>query len=330
MAVTLRPVKRFRQCYHSLMRIASLLASATEIVYELGLGDQLVAISHECDYPPDALRKPRLSRPRFDPQGMTSGEIDAAVRHAMAHFGSVYEIDAALLQRLQPDLVLSQAVCEVCAVPTSLAQTVADMMGKRPRVLSIDSHSISDIIDSIQDVAAAAGVPERGEMIAAAQRLRLDTVTARVAGAPRQRVLAVEWLDPPFVPGHWMPEMIEIAGGLDLFGTPGRPSQQLDWQDLSGTDPDVLVIMPCGYGLDASRADADRHAERLIRIAPRAIETGRAFVVDGSAYFNRSGPRMATGVEILGALLHPSRFPEYEIGGKAAAWNPEPVMTSRQ
>lgn len=302
------------------MKIASLLASATEIVYELGLDDQLVAISHECDYPAEALVKPRLSHPRFDPAKLTSAQIDAAVRECMAEYGSVYEIDADLLRSLNPDLILAQAVCEVCAVPTSLALTVSQALDRTPRILSLDSHTIVDILDAVILVAEAAGEATRGEAVAARLQSRLNAVAARVKGARRPRVLAIEWLEPPFVPGHWTPEMITLAGGVDLFGTPGRPSRQLTWDELGSADPDVLVIMPCGYGLSQSRADADRYAEQLHLVARRAIEAGRGYVVDGSAYFNRSGPRMATGVEILGAILHPERFPEYDLKDKAQGW----------
>lgn len=311
------------------MRVASLLASATEIVYELGLERHLVAISHECDYPPAALTRPRLSRPRFNPAGMTSGEIDAAVREVMARDGSVYEIDTALLRELAPDVILSQAVCEVCAVPTSLAQTVARTLGTSPRVVSLDSHTIEDILRSVVVVADAMGDRERGVAVAAALRSRLDRVTESVRAAEVPRVLAIEWLDPPFVPGHWTPQMIAGAGGKDMFGETGRPSRQVSWDALAAADPDVLLIMPCGYDLERSRADAALQAERLVAVAPRAVEGGRAFVVDGSAYFNRSGPRMATGVEILGALLHPESFPGYDLSGKAEAWVPAAGLTTR-
>ncbi|MBI4420251.1 MAG: cobalamin-binding protein [Gemmatimonadetes bacterium] len=308
------------------MRIASLLASATEIVSELGLLDQLVSISHECDFPPEALTRPRLSRPRFDPAELDSGAIDASVREAMARDGSVYEIDTELLARLQPDLILAQAVCEVCAVPTSLAETVARALGQRPRIVSLDAHRVADIYQAVVDVGSAAGVKDRAARVAAKLAKRVETVAVRVAGRPRPRVLAIEWLDPPFVPGHWTPEMVELAGGRDLLGRTGLPSRQMDWNDVAGADPDVLVIMPCGYGLRQARADADRYAERLMSVAPRAVETGRAFVVDGSAYFNRSGPRFATGVEILGALLHPELFPETDLDGKAEVWKGLPLL----
>jgi iron complex transport system substrate-binding protein len=299
------------------VRIASLLASATEIVCELGLGDTLVAISHECDHPPDVLDRPRVSRPRFAPDGLSSAEIDRAVRDTMAHHGSVYELDEEKLRAAAPDLILTQAVCEVCAVPTSLAQEAARLLDGRPAIVSVDSHSIDEIFASIRSVAAAAGVPERGSELEARLRSRIDAVQKAVAGARSERVLAVEWLDPPFVPGHWTPEMIRIAGGECLLAEPGAPSRQHHWEALSTADPDVLLVMPCGYGLAAARADADRFSDLLTGAARRAVVGGRAYVVDGSAYFNRSGPRMVDGIEILASLLHPERLVGYDV-----AWRP--------
>ena len=304
------------------MRIASLLASATEIVCALDLGDALVAISHECDYPPEALRHPRVSRPRFDPAGLSSAEIDAAVRDTMARHGSVYELDAERLLELGPDLLLTQAVCEVCAVPTSLAEEASRMLPRKPQVVSIDSHSVGQILHSITAVGEAAGVPDRAADVVAALRARLDAVRHRVAAASRPRVLALEWLDPPFVPGHWTPEMVTLAGGELLASEPGVASVQLTWDQLGGLDPDVLLVMPCGYGLEAALQDAGRHEEQLMRVARRAVDAGGAFVVDGSAYFNRSGPRMVDGVELLGALLHPDLFQGYDPTGRSAPWRP--------
>ncbi len=304
------------------MRIASLLASATEIVFALGLDDQLVAISHECDYPPGALTRPRVSRPRFPLDGLSSGDIDAAVRQAMTEFGSVYELDADCLRDTNPDLVLTQAVCEVCAVPTSLAERAVEVLDGETRVLSIDSHTIDDILASIAAVGRAAGVEDRALTVVADYRRRLDAVREAVSSRRRVRVLAVEWLDPPFLPGHWTPQMIELAGGTTLGSEASVPSKQTDWADLLGLDPDVLIVMPCGYGLDAAVQDARAHADHLHSVATRAMGEGRAFVVDGSAYFNRSGPRMVDGVEILGALLHPDVFPGYDLTGKATVWSP--------
>jgi iron complex transport system substrate-binding protein len=287
------------------VRIASLLASGTEIVVALGLEDRLVGISHECDWPPDILDRPRLSRPRFDPTNLGSGQIDLAVRQAMQDFGSVYEIDGDTMAALHPSLVITQAVCEVCAVPTAGVKQAVAELGIDAGVLSLDAHTLEDILKSIEDVGDAAGESTRARDMVAGYRQRIERVRAATASLPRKRVLAIEWLDPPFAPGHWLPEMVEIAGGTNLVGEIGERSREIGWADLGGLDPDVLVIMPCGYGLRASREDADRHADRLRAIAPRAIDNHEAWVVDGSAYFNRSGPRTIEGIEILAKLLHP-------------------------
>ncbi|HEU5209081.1 MAG TPA: cobalamin-binding protein [Longimicrobiales bacterium] len=289
-------------------RVVSLLASGTEIVHALGAADRLVGISHECDWPPEVLDRPRLSRPRFDPSGLDSGEIDTAVRIAMAEHGSVYEVDAERLAALAPDLVISQAVCEVCAVPTPGVRDLMRTRGIDARLLSLDAHTIDEIQQSIREVGAALGLEARAEQLLEEHEARIARVERAVAGRQRRRVLALEWLDPPFAPGHWLPEMIEIAGGENLLGTAGSHSTQHAWEDVAGLDPDVLIVMPCGYGLDASITDADRFADDLRRVAPRAISSGNAFAVDGSAYFNRSGPRYIDGIEILAGLLHPDVF----------------------
>ncbi len=267
------------------MKIASLLASGTEIAWALGLGERIVAISHECDYPYQLLNRPRVTRPRFDPTGLDSGAVDAAVREAMREAGSVYEIDQAALGELQPDLILTQSVCDVCAVPAADARSRAECC--------------------VEELSA-----------------RLDCVRERVAGASTPGVLGLEWLDPPFVPGHWVPEMVEIAGGRNLAGTAGARLVEASWDELAELDPDVLMVMPCGYDLEAARRDADRYAERLLSVAPRAIAEGRAFVVDASSYFNRSGPRVVDGVEILARLLHPDRFADVELEGRGTRWEP--------
>lgn len=302
------------------MRIASLLASGTEIAFALGLGDAVIGISHECDYPPEALGRPRLSRPRFAVAGRTSAEIDAALREARDRHGSVYELDQAALRALNPDLVLAQAVCDVCAVPTSLAMEAAHAIGGEPRILSLDAHSVADILACIERVGEAAGAADRARAVTARARERLERVRGAVRAASPVSVLAIEWLSPPFLPGHWVPEMIAIAGGAAVGAEAGRPSRQTNWDALADADPDVLIIMPCGYDLDAARADADAHADALRAAAPRAVDQGRAWVVDGSAYFNRSGPRVVDGVEILGHLLHPDCVPAVDLSGRAERW----------
>ncbi len=304
------------------MRLASLLASGTEIAWALGLGDEIVAISHECDYPPEVLDRPRITRPRFDPTDLSSGEVDSAVREALAASGSVYVIDEDELNRLSPDLILTQAVCDVCAVFASDAEAVVKELERTPVVLSLDAHTIDGVLETIAQVGEATGRPERAEQVVVELAVRLDRVRESVAGLARPTVLGIEWLDPPFIPGHWVPEMIEIAGGLSLRGSVGGRSTQVEWTDLDLLDPDVLLIMPCGYGLEAARRDADRYAPELLNIAPRAVLEDRAFVVDASSYFNRSGPRVIDGVEILAALLHPGRFPDVLLEDRGAVWNP--------
>lgn len=300
----------------SSLRIVSLLSSATEIVYALGLEDRLMAISHECDYPPAALRLPRASRSRFDPTGLDSGEIDAELRRTFDTFGSVYEVDTELLRELRPDLILTQAICDVCAVPTGSVEEAVAALDSAPVVLSLDAHAVDDIVASVRTVADAAGEPERGEKTAGALRDRLERVAECVAARPRPRTLLLEWLDPPFAPGHWVPEMIERAGGESLLGAPGERSRQVSWEEVEDLDPDVLLIEPCGYDLGGARADAERHRERMERVAPRAIRDGRAWALH-SSYFSRSGPRVVDGVEALAAILHPGSASPAPLAGRA-------------
>lgn len=309
------------------MRIASLLASATEMVCALGLERELVAISHECDYPAWVLDRPRVSRARIDPAGLSSGAIDAAVRDAMERFGGMYELDEAALRTAAPDLILAQELCDVCAVPTSLARQAASMLERSPAILSLDAHTVEDILTSMVRIGAAAGVRARAEQVVGALRERLRAVRRAVAGRPRPRVLALEWLDPVFAPGHWVPEMVELAGGECLVGTAAGRSSVVEWSRLAPLDPDVLLVIPCGYGLGRSRVEADGHAAELGAVAARAIGSGRAWIADASAYFNRSGPRVVDGVEILGRLLHPTLFPGTDLAGRAEPWLPSPGRT---
>jgi iron complex transport system substrate-binding protein len=302
------------------MRIASLLASATETVCALGLDQALVAISHECDHPPHVLDRPRVSRPRFDPAGKSSGEIDDAVRAALARHGSVYALDEARLREVAPDLILTQGICEVCAVPTSLAHRAARALDGRATVLSLDAHTVEGILETVEQVGRAAGAEVVAQDLIRGLRARIARVEERVAGRPRPRVLALEWLDPVFVPGHWGPEMVALAGGANLAGAAGQRSQQVPWDAVRGLDPDVLLILPCGYDLARARAEARAHRDRLLALAPRAIREGRAWVVDGSAYFNRSGPRVVDGIEILAALCHPGVVSDVTLEGRAERW----------
>ena len=277
-------------------RIVSLLPSATEIVCALGLEDRLVGISHSCDYPPRIVHLPRLSRTRANLDGMSSGEIDAAVRAALRDYGSVYEIDVEAIRALEPDLILTQGICDVCAVPQS--QVIDASLGGR--VLTLDAHDLAAIFSGIRDVGCAAGVTDRAEQLIAELQQRIAAVHARASGRARPRVLALEWLDPPYAPGHWVPELIEAAGGELLAGKARRPSFPMRWSDLSELHPDVVLVMPCGFDLDETRRDAERHAGQLGSLG------GRLHLLDASAYFSRSGPRVVDGLEILASTIFPA------------------------
>ena len=266
-------------------------------MYALGLEDRLVGISHSCDYPPSVSDRPRLSRPRYNIAGLSSGEIDAAVRAALRDHGSVYEIDVAAINALNPDLVLTQGICDVCAVPES---QVIESFGAGIRVLSLDAHDMAAIFRSICDVGRATGVDERAERLIANLRRRIDAVREQVEGRPRPRVLALEWLDPPYVPGHWVPELIGIAGGDLVAGTARRPSYRMEWSDLRALQPDVVLIMPCGFNLEETRREAARYDEPLRTLG------GRQQLLDASSYFSRSGPRVVDGLEILVSTIFPS------------------------
>jgi iron complex transport system substrate-binding protein len=264
---------------------------------------------------------PRLSRSRFDPAGMDSGEIDAAVRQSMEEYGSVYEVDVAGLAALRPDLILTQGVCEVCAVPTGSVEAAVAALPYEPAVLSLDAHTLEGILHTVRQVADAAGASRRGEEAVARLRGRMDRVREAVVGAPRPRVLALEWLDPPFAPGHWVPEMIETAGGDNLLGVAGAHSVALPWEEMQGMYPDRLLLIPCGYGLEQARADSDRNRERLQQVAGGAIRGGRAWL-GNSAYFSRSGPRVVDGIEALAAIFHAGRAADAPLEGRVARWNP--------
>ena len=274
-------------------RIVSLLPSATEIVCALGLEDRLVGISHSCDYPPGVQKLPRLSRPRTDLDGLSGGEIDAAIRAALRDYGSVYEIDMPGIRALQPDLVITQGICEVCAVPES--QVVAAAVGGA--VLTLDAHDLAAIFDSIRAVGRAAGVSGRAETLITEMQQRIARVQECVRERARPRVVALEWLDPPYVPGHWVPELVALAGGELLAGTTRRPSYRMEWSDLKGLEPDVLLVMPCGFDLEATQREAIRHKREL-----RAVG-GQVQLLDASAYFSRSGPRVVDGLEILASTF---------------------------
>jgi iron complex transport system substrate-binding protein len=298
------------------MRICSLLPSATEIVYALGLGDRLVAVTHECDYPAETSRLPAITRSALDHASSTSRDIHNHVMASVHGGSSIYHLDQELLRRLDPDLILTQELCDVCAVSYEEVRRAVRVLparseaGEERRILSLEPTNLDGVLDSIRTVGSMTGVPDVAERVVDGLRRRIDAVAGRASAAEkRPRVFAMEWLDPLFAGGHWVPEMVRLAGGQDSLGQEGHHSETVDWERVTKYDPEVVVVMPCGY-------DLPRTMRELLR-APfpqdwrklSAFRTGRVYAVDGSAYFNRPGPRLVDGLEILAEVLHPELFP---------------------
>jgi iron complex transport system substrate-binding protein len=281
------------------MRIASLVPSATEMLYALGLGESVVAVTHECDHPPRVTDVPRLTRSVL-PAGLDAAQTDLAVKATVAEGRALYELDEERLAELAPDLIVTQALCAVCAVSHEDVVALAERLPGRPRVVQQDPSSLSEMLDDALRLAEAAGVAEAGHELRGELEGRLASVRAAVAGTSAPRVIALEWLDPPYVGGHWVPEMISIAGGEDVAGPPGLRSPQVAWGELSGLNPDIVVVMPCGWYLDAARGAGLEHRPEL-----EALGAERVFAVDAASTFSRPGPRLVDGVELLAHLLHP-------------------------
>ena len=283
------------------MRIASLVPSATEMLFALGLGDSVVGVTHECDYPPQAASLPHLTRTVIPP-GLSTAEIDRAVRERTERGEALYELDTSGLRELAPELIVTQAVCEVCAVAVDDVRAVAEELPTRPRVLSIDPSTLGEVLAGMGELAGAAGASAAGERLGIEAADRLDRVAAAVEGAARPRVAALEWLDPIFVGGHWVPQMIELAGGEDVLGLPGERSRTAEIEEVAAAGPEIAVAMPCGYGAERAAAEAHAHADLL-----RSLGVSHAVAVDATSFFSRPGPRLVAGVELLAGLLHPDR-----------------------
>ncbi|MDQ4057529.1 MAG: cobalamin-binding protein [Actinomycetota bacterium] len=290
------------------MRIVSLLPSATEIVYFLDLDGELEGVTHECDWPPDATSKPVVSTTSLSlDENMSAGEIDRIVGEKMTLGEPLYRIDEELIRKIQPELILAQDLCHVCAVPSGQVTDALDKLGCDAEVISIDPSTVGDILDEIEQVARRAG----GNAVAVdGLRARVDAVRAATKPLEPVPALALEWADPPFVGGHWVPEMIEIAGGRDVLGSVGKRSERVEWTRIAEAAPQTIVFMPCGYFLD----DTIEQAQRLYDIedfaSTPAARSGSVFAVDASSYFSRPGPRVVDGIEILAWILHPEVFPE--------------------
>jgi iron complex transport system substrate-binding protein len=286
------------------MRIVSLVPSATEMLFALGVGDEVTAVTHECDHPPEVLDLPKVTRDVIGP-GLPPDEIDRAVRTLTEQGRSIYELDEDTLQRLQPDLIVTQALCAVCAVSYDDVRAIAERLDSHPQVLSLDPHTLGEVLGDVRTLAQATDSKDAGVELVRDAASRIDRVRLAVRAAEPVRVAALEWLDPVFVAGHWTPQLIEYAGGLDVLGLPGEHSEQRSWDEVRAAEPEVVVVMPCGYDADRALEEAESYADEVAALGAR-----RVVAVDAAAYFSRPGPRLVEGLELVGHILHPDRLPE--------------------
>jgi iron complex transport system substrate-binding protein len=292
-----------------LMRICSLLPSATEILYALGLGDSVVGVTHECDFPVEAAKKPALIRPRVDPHA-AAGEIDRQVSELVARGESIYAVDAELLRSLEPDLIVTQDLCHVCAAsPDDLAAALT-RLPKKPRVLALTPHSLSDVWNDIRKVGDATQRRREAQALAITLGQKVAAIEDKTAQPKtRPRVLCLEWLDPYYVGGHWVPEMVAKAGGEDVLGRAGEPSFEVSGEQIAASHAQIIVVMPCGFHVKRTvwEYGAAEFSDAYMNLP--AVRERRVFAVDANSYFSRPGPRLAEGVALLAHLFHPDLFP---------------------
>lgn len=301
-------------------RVVSLLSSATEIVAALGCEAWLVGRSHECDFPPSILRLPVCSEPKIDVTA-SSAEIDRQVKSLLREALSIYRVHASRLRELAPDIILTQTQCEVCAVSVrDVEQAVCQLVGAAPTIVSLEPHCLSDVWSSVREVADALGVSDRGRDVAERLEQRFRTLAEQTAALPRRpRVACIEWFDPLMSAGNWVPELVEIAGGMNLFGDAGRHSPWMSWDDLIKSDPDVIVLLACGWDIERSRRELPCLTDRPEWARLRAVRNSRVFVTDGNQFFNRPGPRLVESAEILAELFQSGTF---NFGHRGTAWQP--------
>ena len=288
------------------MRIVSLLPSATEIVAVLGLADQLVGISHECDYPEEIRDRPRVTRCEIHGTDFPSPAIDAWVRDTLAARGTLYTLDEALIRELQPDLILTQQLCDVCAVNYGSVAAFAATLPARPRLINLEPSQLADIYSDIRLVAQACAVPARAEAVIAELQRRVDSVVSRVSrAADRPKCFLMEWVEPPYCGGHWNPELVQLAGGIDPIGRKGEPSRRVPWEEIQRADPDAILLACCGFGVERTLRESAMLAGKPEWEGLRAVRQDHVYVADANTYFSRPGPRIVDSLEMLAHMLHP-------------------------
>lgn len=304
----------------TLSRIVSLLPAATEIAAALGLMENVVGVSHECDFPAEANARPRVTRCPVDNAGLSSREVDEWVRRALREDGTIYTIDEALLRELQPDVILTQKLCDVCAVGYATVAGLAATLPGPPEVVNLEPSSISDIFADIRRVGMVCGVPERADDLITGLSRRVEAVRERAARIEKHpRCFLMEWVDPPFCSGHWGPELVEVAGGYDSLGRKHQPSVEISWEAVLQASPEIIVLALCGYNIDRVRRDYE-----LLKQFPEfnslpAARHDQVYLVDASAYFARPGPRIVDSLEILAGIIHPRQFPKFASHNRGLA-----------
>jgi iron complex transport system substrate-binding protein len=292
------------------MRVCSLLPGATEIAFALGLGDDVVGVTHECDYPAEARQKPVVVRSLIDSNRMTSLEIDQWVSERMRSNQGIYRIDKARLREAAPDVILTQGLCDVCAIDYNEVVTASESLAKKPTIVSLTPNCLTDVLDDVARVGEATGQRHKAEQVVRDLEQRISAVRDQAAQLPtRPRVACLEWFDPIYAAGHWVPEMIELAGGQDVLGRKGEPSKKIDWNEVVELAPDVIVLMPCGFDVSQTLRGAPALKQLEGWRDLRAVKGGNVFAANGHAFFSRPGPRLVDGLELLAHIIHPEFFP---------------------
>lgn len=298
-------------------RVVSLIASSTEILHALGFGDRQVGRSHECDYPPAVVDLPICTEPKFEIAG-SSAEIDQRVKTVLQEAISVYRVHTDVLEDLAPDVILTQSQCEVCAVSLKDVEAAAcQLISSQPEIVALEPNSLNDVWADIQRVATALNAPDRGEQLIGELKTRMEAIAAKSVALPRPTVACIEWIEPLMAAGNWMPTLVEMAGGENLFGEADKHSPWMTWDDLTAADPDVILLLPCGYDIPRTRQELPTLVNHPGWSELKAVQNGQVYVTDGNSYFNRPGPRLAESLEILAEILHPAHF---QFGHEGTGW----------
>ncbi|MEM2759438.1 MAG: cobalamin-binding protein [Nitrososphaerales archaeon] len=296
------------------MRICSFLPGATEILYELGLGDSVVGVTHACDFPPEASSKNIVVRSVFDSTRLNSEEIDRMIAHLVRQGRDVYTIDENTLKQLDPDLIVAQGLCEVCSPHVKELKRAMNLLNNKPEVIVLDPHDLDDILESIVVIARKVGRKQKGDEIVKALKERIDHVRSIASNAlNRPKVLCIEWLDPLFSAGHWIPQMVELAGGINGISKRAQSSRRMEWREVEEFDPDIIVLMPCGFGIGRTMSELWRIEKVEKWKELKAVKNKEVYATDASPYFSRPGPRTVTGLEILAKVIHPELFDVFQV-----------------